>query len=237
MVTVACGEVLLAIHRALVATAVTVVHHIAKESEPLGELLGKVHRHIVLSVVGITRSHILVATSGYHRNVIACLAEQVGNQFCVLFVVVAPSDASRSNQRAIKLSLGLEVKHIVLASLAHLGDFLQFAPLVINLDFAYQFGWQVFEGKSAVATEETLTIDIDFVDGKTVIGYRLVLLVVFQAWHSLQEFFEVSPIGSLEGIGIDDRGVALHLHLFHGCGNDHIIKIQRFEDRIFFLPF
>ena len=74
-------------------------------------------------------------------------------------------------------------------------------------------------------------------DGKTVVGHRLVLLFVFQSRHSLQEFFEVSPLGSFEGIGIDDRGVALHLHLLHGCGNDHLVEIESLEDRIFFLLF
>ena len=58
----------------------------------------------------------------------------------------------------------------VFAALAHLGDFLQFAPLVIHLDFAHQLGWQVFEGKGAVAAKETLAIDIDFMDGQSIIG-------------------------------------------------------------------
>ena len=55
-----------------------VVHHVAIEGESLGELLGKVHRHVVLSVVGIARSHVSVATSCYHGDVIASLAEEVG---------------------------------------------------------------------------------------------------------------------------------------------------------------
>ena len=209
-----------------------VVHHVAIEGEPLGELLGKVHRHIVLSIVGTERSHISVATSGYHGNIVACLSEQIGNQLSLLLIVVAPADASRSNQRAVKFSLGLQVQHIVLASLAHLGDFFQFAPLVIYLDFAHQFGWQVFEGEGAVAAKETLAIDIDFMDGKTVVGHRLVLLFVFQSRHSLQEFFEVYSFGSLESIGVDNRGIALHLHLLDGSGHHHLVEIERLEDGI-----
>ena len=69
-------------------------------------------------------------------------------------------------------------------------------------------------------------------DGKTVVGHRLVLLVVFQARHTLQEFFEVSPLGSFEGIGIDDRGIALHLHLLDGSGHHHLVEIERLEDGI-----
>ena len=90
-----------------------VVHHVAIEGESLGELLGKVHRHVVLSVVGIARSHVSVATSSYHGDVVASLTKQVGNQLCLLLVVVAYADACRSNQRAVELSLGLQVEHIV----------------------------------------------------------------------------------------------------------------------------
>ena len=55
-----------------------VVHHVAIEGESLGELFGKVHRHVVLSVVGVAGGHVLVATSSYHGDVIASLAEEVG---------------------------------------------------------------------------------------------------------------------------------------------------------------
>ena len=237
LVTVACGEILLTIQGALVATGIMVVHHVAIEGESLGELLDKVHRHVVLSVVGIARSFISVATSSYHGDVVAFLTEQVGNQLCLLLIVVAYADACRSNQRAVELSLGLQVEHIVLASFAHLGNLLQFASLVIHFDFAHQLGRQVFEGEGAVAAKETLAIDIDFMDGKTVVGHRLVLLFVFQSRHSLQEFFEVCSFGSIESIGIDNRGIALYLHLLHGSSNHHFAEVERLKDGIFFLRF
>ena len=113
MVAIACCEVLLAIDNILVTTDVMVIHHVAIDGESLGELFSKVHRHIVLTVVGIARSHVLVATSGYHGDIIACLTEKVGNQLGIFLVIVAPADASRGNQRAVELSLGLEVEHIV----------------------------------------------------------------------------------------------------------------------------
>ena len=55
-----------------------IVHHVAIEGESLGELLGKVHRHVVLAIVGVAGGHVLVATSCYHGDVIASLAEEVG---------------------------------------------------------------------------------------------------------------------------------------------------------------
>ena len=55
-----------------------VVHHVAIEGEPLGKLFGKVHRHVVLAIVGVAGGHVLVATSCYHGDVIASLAEEVG---------------------------------------------------------------------------------------------------------------------------------------------------------------
>ena len=74
-------------------------------------------------------------------------------------------------------------------------------------------------------------------DGKTVVGHRFVLLFVFQSRHSLQEFFEVCSFGSLESIGIDNRGIALHLHLLHGSSNHHFAEVERLKDGIFFLRF
>ena len=64
-------------------------------------------------------------------------------------------------------------------------------------------------------------------DGKTVVGHRLVLLFVFQSRHSLQEFFEVCSFGSIESIGIDNRGIALYLHLLHGSSNHHFAEVER----------
>ena len=69
-------------------------------------------------------------------------------------------------------------------------------------------------------------------DRKTVIGHLLGLLVVFQSWHTLQKFFEVSTFRSLVGICIDNGGIAFLLHLFHGGGHHHLTKKEGLEDGI-----
>ena len=105
-----------------------------------------------------------------------------------------------------------EVEHGLLFAVVDAGDAGVVALLVVGLELLDELGGQVLQRHLRVVLEVFLAIDHDFGDALAVYLDGAVV-VYFCSGKLLDEFLEHGALGQAVGIGIEDEGVGLHLHL------------------------
>ena len=154
---------------------------------------------LVVGVVGVEHTHHTVVVAHIHTEQTARIA---------LLSTVA--QIGIYHRTAVHTGTDTEVEHGLLVTIVDTRDTGQVALLIIGADLLDDAGGEVLQ--SRIGITEVLTIDLDLRHLLTVDG-DITVLVDLGTRHTLHQFLNDGALGHAIGVGIEDQGVALRLHL------------------------
>ena len=134
-------------------------------------------------------------------------------------LLCATSERSVGDVAGRVFALELHVHHKLLLLHIDAQPFALLGRLLIHLHVLYHIVGQVVEHHPVVALEEVLAIECEVINLASVDEYLSVVLQL-HAWQLLDECIEHTPLGHIEGIGIECYCVA-SIYDFHLCSLYH----------------